>query len=177
MNASGIVPDGLYYILLDVAVGDKVSAPQKMYRQIKFVDGVASAVKTVPVYTVIVSAEQGVIDSVVFDEGCYACDPEGTTCTGNVYVNASSSVPTVAGSQFRSCTSTCSATSGSACDLKVFVTWTGTDANGAYFESANLRLSRFRQFGIGSLYDDVVTGVTDGVNQVVHTGSEVINGL
>lgn len=35
--------------------------------------------------------------------------------------------------------------------------WTGTDVNGEYFESANNRFSRFRAFGVGSLYDGAVS--------------------
>ena len=39
------------------------------------------------------------------------------------------------------------------CDLKVYVTWAGTDANGRSLVSAGLRFSRFRQFQVASLYN------------------------
>lgn len=41
--------------------------------------------------------------------------------------------------------------------LQVYFVWTGTDVNGEYFESANNRFSRFRAFGVGSLYDGAVS--------------------
>jgi hypothetical protein len=46
----------------------------------------------------------------------------------------------------------CLKNGGADCDLKVYVVWTGTDADGAYFQSAGLRFSRFQQFAISSLY-------------------------
>lgn len=176
-SVGSAVPDGTYYMLFDVAAGAKMSQPPKLYQEVRVAGGVASAVSTVPIYTVVIAATNGVIDSVVFDEGCFFCDEASASCVGNVFVNSSKSVPTTASSSFKSCTQPCVASTGSQCDLKLFVTWTGTDANGAFFQSANLRFSRFRQFGVGQIYDDIVTGVNSGVNDVVRTGSDVINGL
>ncbi len=179
MDPNSTLPDGEYFMLFDVAVGSIRALPQKMYQRITVSGGSAVATTTIPVFTVVVAVEQGVPQSVVYDDGCYFCDEAGASCVGNVFVNSTSTVPNTAGSAFRSCASPtqCTSTSGGDCDLKIFVTWTGTDANGAYFESANMRFSRFRQFGVGQYYDDVVSGVNAGVNQVIKTGTEVINGL
>ncbi|KAA0157437.1 hypothetical protein FNF27_00679 [Cafeteria roenbergensis] len=179
VDPNSTLPDGEYFMLFDVAVGSIRALPQKMYQRITVSGGSAVATTTIPVFTVVVAVEQGVPQSVVYDDGCYFCDEAGASCVGNVFVNSTSTVPNTAGSAFRSCASPtqCTSTSGGDCDLKIFVTWTGTDANGAYFESANMRFSRFRQFGVGQYYDDVVSGVNAGVNQVIKTGTEVINGL
>lgn len=42
------------------------------------------------------------------------------------------------------------------CDLKVFITWTGTDRNGAYMTSANKRFSRFRAFAVATAFQSAV---------------------
>lgn len=55
----------------------------------------------------------------------------------------------------------CSKNDGAVCDLKIYVVWTGTDANGAYFQSAGLRFSRFQQFAISSLYTSARTLALD----------------
>lgn len=164
-------------MLFDVSAGPKTSLPQKLFQELEVTSGTARAVSAVPVYTVIIAATNGIIDSVVFDEGCFFCEEASASCIGNVFVNATQSVPTVASSSFKSCSQSCGASTGSECDLKLFVTWTGTDSAGAYFQSANLRFSRFRQFGIGQFYGDIVSGVNTGVNEVVKTGGDVINGL
>lgn len=43
---------------------------------------------------------------------------------------------------------------------QVYVVWVGTDSNGEYFTSGNLRFSRFRQFAVGSLFDEAQKEVT-----------------
>ena len=55
------------------------------------------------------------------------------------------------------------------CDLKVFVVWTGTDANGDYFKSAGLRFSRFQQFSVSALY-------TSGRSLALDTAADVQEG-
>ena len=40
-----------------------------------------------------------------------------------------------------------------ACDPKFYITWFGTDKNGNQLKSANLALSKFKQYSINSLYD------------------------
>jgi len=166
-------------MLFDVAIGGVRWAPPKLFQELTVTSGVAKASRTIPVYTVVISAEQGVPQNVVFDEGCFFCEPGSAQCVGNVFDNATKTVPSAPSSPFRSCASPseCTAASGDACDLKLFITWTGTDANGAYFQSANLRFSRFRQFGVGQYYDDIASGVDAGVNEVVSKSAEVINGL
>ena len=44
----------------------------------------------------------------------------------------------------------------SGCDLKVFITWTGTDRNGAYMTSANKRFSRYRAFAVATAFQSAI---------------------
>lgn len=44
----------------------------------------------------------------------------------------------------------------STCDLKMFVTWSGSGADGQYFVSANKRFSRFRQFGTATVFQSAI---------------------
>jgi hypothetical protein len=51
-----------------------------------------------------------------------------------------------------------------ACDLKVYIAWAGTDANGRYLTSAGRRFSRFRQYGTSTLYQGAMNVIDDSVN-------------
>lgn len=44
----------------------------------------------------------------------------------------------------------------STCDLKMFVTWSGSGSDGQYFVSANKRFSRFRQFGTATVFQSAI---------------------
>ena len=55
------------------------------------------------------------------------------------------------------------------CDLKMYIVWTGTDANGNYFQSAGLRFSRFQQFAISSLYTSARTLALDAYDATAST--------
>ncbi len=45
------------------------------------------------------------------------------------------------------------------CDLKVFVTWAGTDREGRNAVSAGFRFTRFAGYSVGSMYNWAVFGV------------------
>lgn len=108
--------------------------------------GAVSVTKRINVYTVLIQMIDGVPESVTFDEGCDLCDGKG--CVQNQYNATAGSLDQEQG--FTSCETTadeCGADNAN-CDLKLYVGWTGTDANGNFLQSANLRLSRFTEFGI-----------------------------
>lgn len=44
----------------------------------------------------------------------------------------------------------------STCDLKLFVTWSGSGSDGQYFTSSNKRFSRFRQFGTATVFQSAI---------------------
>ena len=130
----------------------------------------------------IIIASKGVITGITWDDGCLVCADNGPNCIYNaVDVNTSSvyrgdtglrgcyedivdcalPTPVTNSSASGGANSTANFTS-SPCDLKIFVTWTGTDRNGAFFTSAGQRLSRYEAFGITSLYQGVLNGVSAG---------------
>lgn len=103
--------------------------------------GVVSVTKRINVYTALIQMVDGVVESVTFDEGCDLCDGKG--CVQNQFNATAGEIDP--SSQFQSCetkTSECGAQNKN-CDLKIYVGWTGTDADGNFLQSANLRLSRF----------------------------------
>lgn len=59
----------------------------------------------------------------------------------------------------------------SPCDLKVFVTWTGTDRNGKFLKSAGQRFSRFRAFGVASLYQGALNLGQDALDLANRIGN------
>jgi hypothetical protein len=74
----------------------------------------------------------------------------------------------------------------SECDLKLFIVWSGSDANNQYFTSANKRFSRFRQFGTATAFQSAINiglqgltiaqntlGLVDGVPGRLLPGSQV----
>jgi hypothetical protein len=77
---------------------------------------------------------------------------------------ASSQNPSVTGTPALNCAET-----PEECDLKLYVVWTGTDANGNYFQSAGLRFSRFQQFAISSLYTSARTLTLDAYDAAADT--------
>jgi hypothetical protein len=70
--------------------------------------------------------------------------------------------------------------------MKVFVVWSGSDASGQYYTSANKRFSRFRQFGTATVFQSAINigldgltvaqtalGLSDGVPGRLLPGSDV----
>eukprot|EP00753_Platysulcus_tardus_P016467 PLAT5741.1.p1 GENE.PLAT5741.1~~PLAT5741.1.p1 ORF type:complete len:210 (+),score=50.46 PLAT5741.1:56-685(+) len=98
----------------------------------KFVSGPS----VVSVLTAIVTVDKGTVINVSWDNGCYACDADvpsqcvaGLDCGGNA--------------------NQCDKGS---CDPRVYVVWSGTDADGNFFTSSRLRFSRFQSYSVRSLY-------------------------
>jgi hypothetical protein len=118
-----------------------------------------------PAYTAVVQLEKGVPTSISWDDGCFFCDDAGPRC-------AATGLPRSDGKpldgRLKSCFMTAeecgpvsdgggggsggggggAAPQGSPCDLKVFVVWTGTDADGGFMTSAGRRFSRYRSYGL-----------------------------
>jgi len=62
------------------------------------------------------------------------------------------------------------------CDLKIFVVWQGTDANGQYLKSVNKRFSRFRQFSVSTAYQSALNLGQQAVD-VSKTAFNVADGI
>ena len=116
----------------------------------------SGAVQTVfPLMTAIISVDKGTVTGITWDDGCFFCDPAGSSCDENTFVNGT----TLVGSSFsgKTCQAPLSECSGSSCngccDMKLYVVWTGSDANGHKFLSAGSRFSRFQSYKLSSLYN------------------------
>lgn len=42
------------------------------------------------------------------------------------------------------------------CDPKLYVVWVGTDVNGEYLTSANLKITNFNNYNMGKIYSDLL---------------------
>lgn len=61
------------------------------------------------------------------------------------------------------------------CDPKFYITWFGTDAKGKQLKSANLSMSRFRQYAIGSLYNSARDAFNSTITTLITTYNTVSN--
>ena len=134
-----------------------------------------------PFLTAIVFVEDGVVQSITYDEDCAFCNgksncqPNGfdvstnTTFDSDVYVECGfspSECSALAGGgadcDLRVCCAKKLATNGVQTPLhvQVYIAWVGTDSNGEFFTSGNSRFSRFRQYSIGTLFDSAQKEVT-----------------
>lgn len=109
-----------------------------------------------PVVTLVVQVNRGVVESVIWDDGCFGVCPNNpnsaTTCMQNSFSLTNNTPIATIPDLGQDCASTkakCDSSSPGSCDLTVYVVWTGIDANGNYFSSAGRRPSRFTQFGLG----------------------------
>lgn len=161
------------------AASDDPSMTTSSYKYYTKADAGDGAVRVFPVYAVTVHVELGVPIAVTFDEGCSFCDARTDSCRVNG-LPANTSVAALP-EDMTSCTmgeSECMPRADSAipgantCDLKVFVTWTGTDTKGQFFTSASKRFSRYRAWPIGvqSLWQSIKDTAISAVNRLNPTG-------
>lgn len=87
--------------------------------------------------SVVIILDEGKVDEVVWDSGCYAC--EDSNC-----IKGNCGIPI----------NECQAGTNN-CDFSAYVSWYGTDANGRYLLSAGQRLSQFQSVSAKSYYDYV----------------------
>lgn len=145
---------------------------QRMIRQLKLeAGGVTSNWKTrfepklggsysvVPFYTLIIEMKNGKIKAMTWDDaGCWGC--EASECLNDMDCSVDS----------RTCGKAITTDDDkdieeppvTNCNVKVYVGWFGTDANGRYSTSAGKRLSRFRKYSLATAYDSALSSV-DGL--------------
>jgi hypothetical protein len=118
----------------------------------------------ISVYTVVIAVEEGIVQSITFDDGCFLCGGnDSPTCV----VNARQITPggaAVDEAVQRGCATPISqcrdlppapggnstASVSNTCDLRLWITWAGTDVKNRYFTSFNKRFSRYRGWGMVS---------------------------
>lgn len=108
-----------------------------------------------PIVSLVISMEEGKITSFAWDNECQNCGP--LSCMESPRnLNRTDFAPG-GGSLLRgTCGANVADCSGDGCDLRVFVTWAGTDSGGRHAMSAGMRLSKFTGYTFGSVYDSVV---------------------
>jgi len=104
-----------------------------------------------PLQTVIISADMGRVTSVSWDDGCFACNPNGNDCHPNSFDAVTGAPVTVEGGGFDCGIERSDCEKNGNCDLTVFVVWRGRDKNGNYFGSAVARISQFARWSFNSL--------------------------
>ncbi|OQR80816.1 hypothetical protein ACHHYP_17180 [Achlya hypogyna] len=108
-----------------------------------------------PTLTAIISVAKGVIQGISWDDGCYLCDSK--SCLPNLYAAPRIALVNSAFGSGNTCymNRTACMSTDNACDIGIYVGWTGTDYNGNYLSSAGMRISQFQAFSVSSYVSDL----------------------
>jgi len=124
----------------------------------------------VPLASLVAIMNNGVLENLVWDNECQTCPTMSDSCIAGhlslTLVNATSTQQYLTENPRSKVTdnSICSVTFGQClptnstginCDLRVLLTWYGTDANGKRLTSSSLRLTQFSGSSVGSMWDSV----------------------
>lgn len=105
----------------------------------------------------IILLDKGIIKEIVSEDLGAACsNSEAPSFVGGFY-NA------IAQTEKKVCPYECNSGDNDTgkCDLKVFVSWIGTDKNGVSLISSSGKLSNFANFNLQSMYDNIMAFNTD----------------
>lgn len=115
-----------------------------------------------PVLTAIIVVDDGIVQSITWDDGCYFTD-DGVSqntevCLANAFaLNSTDDVdapePAIGADTALTRQACQSQSDASFCDLAVYVAWTGKDADGNYFASSGRRFSIFRQYALKTQFE------------------------
>jgi len=126
--------------------GHLVSCPQIYVRQMQVVQFL----------NLVVNMRDGRIHSFAWDNSCAACGPARCLMSSKL-LNTSTGATSdqhfesgACGLEYSHC-----APNTVNCDLKIFISWAGTDANGKNLRSAGVRLSKFTGMTLRSVYESV----------------------
>lgn len=125
---------------------------QKAFRYVRSVDGELQGV-TFPLLMAIVFVEEGKVVSIDWDHTCNWC--ENKNCAHNTYDYNGTDIKSGSGCFVEDSQCVVSGGATKLCELKVFVTWTGTDSKGRYLLSATNRLSRLSSPQLTQYTDDL----------------------
>jgi len=108
-----------------------------------------------PIVSLVVTMTEGRITSFAWDNECQNCGP--LSCMESPRnLNRTDFAPGGGSLSRGTCGTSVADCRGDGCDLRVYVTWAGTDSSGRHAMSAGMRLSKFTGYTFGSLYDTVV---------------------
>eukprot|EP00924_Labyrinthula_sp_SR-Ha-C_P004155 snap_masked-scaffold_3-processed-gene-15.55-mRNA-1 protein AED:1.00 eAED:1.00 QI:0/-1/0/0/-1/1/1/0/211 len=100
--------------------------------------------------TVVIELDEGNVDSIYFDDGCFSCSKN---CFENAFDYSSNSVSVSGRSSGKDCFLDLSSDEESQDELSIYFVWKGTDKDGKTLSSYNKRLSNFYRFSVSSLTD------------------------
>ena len=150
--------------VLGTAYNDLVKTQQGIFAGANITLGVASQTslsflrmyydqfnkKVYPFLSAIISVRQGRVAGITWDDACIFCDGFKEVCEENTYnFNGDSVTANSAGQETKSCFLTVAQCEESiqkgehACDLTLYVVWSGTDAGGKALQSQAYRFSQF----------------------------------
>lgn len=104
--------------------------------------------------SLVVNLRDGVVHSLVWDNGCDGCGPQRCMKSA-LQLDPTSMVPGAETFDNGACGKThlqCGENKAD-CDLQILVTWAGTDKDGNHLQSAGRRISRFGGDTIASMYE------------------------
>ena len=109
------------------------------------------------VMTAIINVENGVVQSINWDDNCNTCL---SNCADNSVMVNNGTLELITeetelynvyhGENCYESRSDCDQ-EGTNCDLQIFVVWSGTDVRGRVFESSNVRMTRFQSGSVESI--------------------------
>ena len=129
------------------------AAMSKLSDPVPYISGTTG--KVVNVHSLVISMEEGVVSGYFWDTACNGC--EDTAACQSVQTEWFQSPTEGIRSATNSyCVNSCSSSAtDTACDLKIFVTWVGTDVKSKYLESANYRISNFKRQNIEQVFSSM----------------------
>ena len=108
------------------------------------------------VLNLIIQLDGGAISGYIWDTGCLGCESSSTSvCLNSASFSWKDGANTFTKSDSYCAVNACSDSNLSLCDLKLFVSWVGTDSNNKYMESAAYRISNFKQQNIEQIYQSM----------------------
>lgn len=136
-----------------------------------------------PFLTAIIDVEDGVIRGIAWDDACVFCEKK--ECVANTY-NFNGSVATA--DQTNQPVDGCyltrdecmgfAATGSNKCDIKIYVAWTGTDADGNVLLSSGSRFSMFPpnrvQENVNNQVDSMIEGVKNIKDKISSIGTRLL---
>lgn len=143
------------YIQVAIGTKDKNGEVKEIRSVPKLYNGLKHHNKYFNFLTAMIQVDKGVVESIKWDDGCYTC----MNCEENSVLDVDGEIELIESSspyyqayQGKNCyVSKSKCDSESKCDLTVYLVWSGSDAKGRVFQSANLRLSRFQSGSIENI--------------------------
>jgi len=146
--------------LIVMSYGNNLNSPPK--RRFAYFDdlltGQPYCTMVVPFWNIIIDVDGGTPIDMRWDDDCSLCDSDHCI-DGNCAVDITAC--TIYGGDTN-------------CDIKVYVAWAGTDADGFYFTSQDRTLSSFRQWSITGAFNSATNFLPNTLPTVDDTGTTTV---